>query len=140
MHVGSRVTCVPRLRRDEASLGMDIYDCEGAGFWNGTSVRTITGTSKSFFCFNHPIAGRTHTFFCSLFVPPSTRPTHPSTSSPATMHFTSTLLIAAVASLAHAQQATTPKGFTPSVNTKLDVTFNSTAVKTPGELLSKASM
>jgi hypothetical protein len=56
------------------------------------------------------------------------------------MYITSSIVVAALASIAQAQaQAQTPKGFTPSVNTKLDVIFNSTTVKTPGELLSKAS-
>ncbi|KAF2685326.1 PEBP-like protein [Lentithecium fluviatile CBS 122367] len=50
------------------------------------------------------------------------------------MHFSSSVFIAALVGIAQAQ---TPEGFKPSVNTKLDVMFNSTAVKTPGELLSK---
>jgi hypothetical protein len=54
------------------------------------------------------------------------------------MYLASSIVVAALASIAQAQ-AQTPKGFTPSVNTKLDVIFNSTTVKTPGELLSKAS-
>jgi hypothetical protein len=45
--------------------------------------------------------------------------------------------LAALASLAHAQA--TPKGFTPTTNTKLEVLFNSTSVETPGQMLSKAS-
>ena len=53
------------------------------------------------------------------------------------MHFSSQVLVAALAGIAQAQ---TPRGFKPSVNTKLDVMFNSTAVKSPGELLSKQSM
>jgi hypothetical protein len=52
------------------------------------------------------------------------------------MHFSSTLLLVTLSGLAQAQ---TPRGFNPSVNTKLDVMFNSTTVKTPGELLSKQS-
>jgi hypothetical protein len=54
------------------------------------------------------------------------------------MYITTSIVVAALASIAQAQ-AQTPKGFTPSVNTKLDLIFNSTTVKTPGELLSKAS-
>jgi hypothetical protein len=61
------------------------------------------------------------------------------------MYFTASLLVAVVAGGACAQksangQAVTPKGFEPSVNTKLELFFNTTSVKTPGELLSKASM
>jgi hypothetical protein len=63
------------------------------------------------------------------------------------MYIASSLLVAALATGAFAQgnggkggQATTPKGFTPSVNTKLELFFNTTSVKTPGELLPKASM
>jgi phosphatidylethanolamine-binding protein (PEBP) family uncharacterized protein len=55
------------------------------------------------------------------------------------MYITSSLVVAALASCAIAQ-AQTPRGFTPSVNTKLELFFNTTSVKTPGELLSKASM
>lgn len=55
------------------------------------------------------------------------------------MYITSSMVVAALASCAVAQ-AQTPKGFTPSVNTKLELFFNSTSVKTAGELLSKASM
>ncbi|KAF2024530.1 PEBP-like protein [Setomelanomma holmii] len=51
------------------------------------------------------------------------------------MYITSALLLAAGAGIAHAQ--TTPKGFTPSTNTKLEVFFNSASVATPGQLLSK---
>jgi hypothetical protein len=51
------------------------------------------------------------------------------------MLFTSSLLIAAVVGAAQAQ---TPKGFTPAVTKQLDVLYNGTAVKIPGELLSKA--
>ncbi|OAL04435.1 PEBP-like protein [Phaeosphaeriaceae sp. SRC1lsM3a] len=54
------------------------------------------------------------------------------------MYITSSMVVAALASCAIAQ-AQTPKGFTPSVNTKLEVLFNTTSVKTPGELLSKAT-
>ncbi|KAF1918703.1 phosphatidylethanolamine-binding protein [Ampelomyces quisqualis] len=50
----------------------------------------------------------------------------------------SSLVVAALASCAIGQ-AQTPQGFTPSVNTKLEVFFNSNSVKTPGELLSKAT-
>jgi hypothetical protein len=69
------------------------------------------------------------------------------------MYIASSLLVAALATGAIAQKATstgqtttptgqavTPKGFTPSVNTKLELFFNTTSVKTPGELLAKASM
>ncbi|KAF2871246.1 phosphatidylethanolamine-binding protein [Massariosphaeria phaeospora] len=51
------------------------------------------------------------------------------------MLFTSSFLIAVVVSIAQAQ---TPEGFTPVVSTKLDVVFNSTAVRTSGQLLTKA--
>jgi hypothetical protein len=53
------------------------------------------------------------------------------------MYIISSLLLAALASLAHAQA--TPKGFTPTTNNKLEVLFNSTSVETPGQMLSKAS-
>lgn len=53
------------------------------------------------------------------------------------MHFFSSLLVAAVAGIAQAQ---TPQGFSPASNTKLDVIFNTTAVNTPGQLLSKQRM
>ncbi|KAF2113528.1 phosphatidylethanolamine-binding protein [Lophiotrema nucula] len=52
------------------------------------------------------------------------------------MYFTTSVLLAALVSIAQAQ---TPKGFTPSVNTKLNVMFNTTSVATPGELLPKAA-
>lgn len=56
------------------------------------------------------------------------------------MYITSSfVLLAAMASMVHAQSAQTPKGFTPAVNTKLELFFNSTSVKTPGELLPKAT-
>lgn len=51
------------------------------------------------------------------------------------MLFTSSLLVAALVGVAQAQ---TPKGFTPSVEKQLDVLYNGTAVKKPGELLTKA--
>ena len=50
--------------------------------------------------------------------------------------FFASILVAALVGVAQAQ---TPKGFTPSVNSKLDVLFNSTAVSEPGKLLTKAS-
>ncbi|KAF2021326.1 PEBP-like protein [Aaosphaeria arxii CBS 175.79] len=50
--------------------------------------------------------------------------------------FTSTVFLLALAGIARAQ---TPQGFTPSVNTKLDVFFNSTSVATPGQRLKKAT-
>jgi hypothetical protein len=63
------------------------------------------------------------------------------------MYIASSLLVAALATGAIAQkapspsgQAVTPKGFTPAVDTKLELFFNTTSVKTPGELLAKASM
>jgi len=43
-----------------------------------------------------------------------------------------------VATLVGIAQAQTPSGFSPATNTKLDVIFNTTTVKEPGELLSKA--
>lgn len=52
------------------------------------------------------------------------------------MYKLSLLVAALAASVAHAQS--TPQGFTPAVKDKLEVVFNSTTVKTPGELLSKA--
>ena len=55
------------------------------------------------------------------------------------MLFTSTILIAAMASLAQSQSVT-PSGFTPSASSKLDVFFNTTMVMTPGQMLSKAGM
>ncbi|KAF2125511.1 PEBP-like protein [Dothidotthia symphoricarpi CBS 119687] len=51
------------------------------------------------------------------------------------MYFVPFLFIATLIGYAQAQ---TPKGFTPSVNTKLKVLFNDTSVKTPGQLLTKA--
>ena len=51
------------------------------------------------------------------------------------MFFASALLSIALASVSQAQ---TPEGFTPVVNTKLEVMFNSTAVTEPGQQLSKA--
>ncbi|KAJ4993539.1 hypothetical protein SVAN01_01087 [Stagonosporopsis vannaccii] len=53
------------------------------------------------------------------------------------MYLATSLFVAGLASLAHAQSVT-PAGFTPSANSKLDVFFNSTMVKTPGEILAKA--
>jgi RecA/RadA recombinase len=50
------------------------------------------------------------------------------------MYISASLLIAALAGIAHAE---TPAGFTPQVNTKLDVMFNSTMVNTGGEQLAK---
>jgi hypothetical protein len=55
------------------------------------------------------------------------------------MLFTSSILIAALVSLAQAQSVT-PSGFKPSANSKLDVFFNATMVMTPGQVLSKAGM
>lgn len=52
------------------------------------------------------------------------------------MYLSSSIILAAVIGFAQAQ---TPSGFTPQVNTKLDVLFNSTSVATPGQKLSKAS-
>ncbi|KAL5115611.1 hypothetical protein ACEQ8H_006498 [Pleosporales sp. CAS-2024a] len=56
------------------------------------------------------------------------------------MYAFSSVLVATftLAGMVHAQSQT-PKGFKPSANTKLDVFFNTTSVKTPGELLSKAT-
>jgi hypothetical protein len=51
------------------------------------------------------------------------------------MYFSTPVLVAALASIAHAQ---TPPSFTPQVNTKLEVIFNSTMVNTGGEQLAKA--
>lgn len=51
------------------------------------------------------------------------------------MLFSASFVVAALVGIAQAQ---TPQGFTPAVNTKLEVMFNSTAVKTPGERLAKA--
>jgi phosphatidylethanolamine-binding protein len=50
------------------------------------------------------------------------------------MHFYSSLLAAALAVLAQAQ---TPPNFSPQVDVKLEVLFNSTAVNTPGQILTK---
>jgi phosphatidylethanolamine-binding protein len=50
------------------------------------------------------------------------------------MYAASYLFLAAMIGLAQAQ---TPQGFEPTVNMKLDVLFNSSAVNTPGQLLSK---
>lgn len=46
------------------------------------------------------------------------------------------VLIAALVGIAQAQ---TPQGFTPTVDTKLNVMFNNTVVANPGELLPKSS-
>jgi hypothetical protein len=51
------------------------------------------------------------------------------------MYLSTPVLVAALASIAHAQ---TPPSFTPQVNTKLEVIFNSTMVNTGGEQLAKA--
>lgn len=51
------------------------------------------------------------------------------------MYLSSSLLIVALAGFAQAQ---TPSNFTPQVNTKLEVIFNSTMVNTPGQTLTKA--
>lgn len=51
------------------------------------------------------------------------------------MLFTSSFLLAILAGAAHAQ---TPQGFRPAATKLLDVIFNSTTVKTPGQLLTKA--
>ncbi|KAF2467822.1 PEBP-like protein, partial [Lindgomyces ingoldianus] len=53
------------------------------------------------------------------------------------MLFTTAFLVAAT--MVGVSQAQTPTGFTPSVKTKLDVLFNSTAVNTPGQQLTKAA-
>ena len=53
------------------------------------------------------------------------------------MHTSIPILLAAVVSFAQAQ---TPTGFTPKVDTKLEVAFNSTTVNTPGTMLSKSGM
>ncbi|KAJ8110417.1 hypothetical protein OPT61_g6737 [Boeremia exigua] len=53
------------------------------------------------------------------------------------MYFASSLLVAGLAGLAQAQSVT-PAGFTPPANNKLDLYFNSTMVKLPGQLLAKA--
>lgn len=50
------------------------------------------------------------------------------------MLFTSSILVAVLAGIAQAQ---TPSGFSPASNTKLDVLFNTTAVNTPGQQLTK---
>jgi hypothetical protein len=138
MHGSSRVTCVPRSRRDDAPSGQ-TYMAVGVLDFERHLCEDCTGTT---YCFNLRIAGRIDTFFCSFIHTCLIRHRKHLTYTDlptGTMHITSTILVAALASLAHAQQAATPKGFSPSVNTKLDVTFNSTSVKTPGELLSKAS-
>ncbi|KAF2191946.1 PEBP-like protein [Zopfia rhizophila CBS 207.26] len=51
------------------------------------------------------------------------------------MLFVSSLLLAALVGVSRAQ---TPEGFTPSVETKLDVMFNGTVLNTPGQQLTKA--
>ena len=53
------------------------------------------------------------------------------------MHLNYSLFLAALASIAHAES--TPRGFKPSTDAKLEVLFGSTAVSTPGQLLTKAS-
>ncbi|KAF2826823.1 PEBP-like protein [Ophiobolus disseminans] len=53
------------------------------------------------------------------------------------MYISSPFLIAALGSIACAQ--TTPQRFTPATSAKLEVVFNSTAVNTPGQLLSKTT-
>ena len=53
------------------------------------------------------------------------------------MYLSTSVLVAALASLAHAQ---TPSGFKPQAETKLDVIFNSTMVNTPGQQLAKAAV
>ncbi|KAF2702833.1 PEBP-like protein [Pleomassaria siparia CBS 279.74] len=52
------------------------------------------------------------------------------------MLFAPSLLVVA---LVGAVQAQTPSGFKPAAQKQLDVIYNSTSVKTPGELLSKAA-
>ncbi|KAH7135027.1 phosphatidylethanolamine-binding protein [Dendryphion nanum] len=52
------------------------------------------------------------------------------------MFFASSVLVAALVSIVQAQ---TPSGFEPSVKTQLNVFFNSTAVSSPGQLLTKAA-
>ncbi|CAO2647312.1 Nn.00g082340.m01.CDS01 [Neocucurbitaria sp. VM-36] len=51
------------------------------------------------------------------------------------MYFSSSIILATVIGFVQAQ---TPSGFTPQVNTKLDVLFNSTMVATPGQQLTKS--
>lgn len=51
------------------------------------------------------------------------------------MQFSTPLILALMVWLVRAQ---TPAGFTPRVNTKLEVDFNATAVKTAGQELEKA--
>ncbi|KAF1847994.1 PEBP-like protein [Cucurbitaria berberidis CBS 394.84] len=51
------------------------------------------------------------------------------------MSLLTSLLFAAIIGFAQAQ---TPTGFTPQVNTKLEVAFNTTMVATPGQQLTKA--
>lgn len=53
------------------------------------------------------------------------------------MYFAKPLILAGLAGLAQAQSVT-PSGFTPAASNKLDVFFNSTMIKTPGEVLAKA--
>lgn len=53
------------------------------------------------------------------------------------MYITSSMAVAALASMAYAQ--TTPQGFTPMANTKLELFFNQTMVMISGQQLSKAS-
>ncbi|KAF1954270.1 PEBP-like protein [Byssothecium circinans] len=52
------------------------------------------------------------------------------------MHYSSSLLVAALLGVAQAQ---TPPGFKPEAKNKLEVMFNSTSVNRPGQLLSKAA-
>jgi phosphatidylethanolamine-binding protein (PEBP) family uncharacterized protein len=54
------------------------------------------------------------------------------------MYISSSIAVVALASMAYAQSQT-PKGFKPAVDTKLELFFNTTSVKTPGELLPKAT-
>ena len=51
------------------------------------------------------------------------------------MHIFASVIFAALASIAHAQ---TPSGFTPQIDTKLEVIFNSTMVNMPGQQMAKA--
>jgi phosphatidylethanolamine-binding protein len=53
------------------------------------------------------------------------------------MHSSISLLLVALTSVALAQ---TPVGFSPQVDSQLEVLFNSTAVDSPGTILAKAGM
>jgi len=53
------------------------------------------------------------------------------------MYFSTAFAVVALAGLAQAQ---VPSGFKPSVNTKLEVVFNSSMVMEAGQLFGKAGM